>query len=146
MVLNWPALLTAMIAGISMAVQGTLNAILGKHVGQVEATFFVHVIGTAAVGLIVAVGLGKGNMSNFLQAPWYAYFGGIISVIIIYGVAASIPEVGVALATTAIIVGQVTTAMLIDHFGMGGLERVPITWPKVGGLMLLAAGARLMLG
>jgi transporter family-2 protein len=60
-------------------------------------------------------------------------------------VVASIPRVGVALATTAIIVGQVATALLIDHFGWFGLEKMPFTWWKAAGLVLLAAGARLML-
>ncbi len=143
---DWLAILLAAVAGISMAVQGSLNAVLGKYVGQVEATFFVHIIGSLAVGAILLVGLGKGNMGKFMEVPWYAYLGGIISVLIIYGVAASIPKVGVALATTAIIVGQVSTAMLIDHFGLFGLEKIPFTLLKFGGLVLLAAGARMMLG
>lgn len=144
--LDWIALLIAAAAGISMAVQGSLNAVLGKNVGQIEATLIVHVIGSVIAGLIVLSGLAKGNLDNMAQVPWYAYLGGIISVLIIYGVASSIPKVGVALATTAIIVGQVSTAMLIDQFGLFGLEKVPCTAVKLVGLVLLAVGARLMLG
>jgi len=143
--LDWIALLLAMVAGISMAVQGSLNAVLGKYVGQIEATFFVHIIGSLAVGVILLLGLGKGNLGKFMEVPWYAYLGGIISVLIIYGVAASIPKVGVALATTAIIVGQVSTALLIDCLGLFGLQRVPFSFLKLGGLVLLAIGARMML-
>lgn len=144
--MDWIAIFLAMAAGIAMAVQGSLNAILGKTVGQMEATFFVHIIGTLATGVVLLVGLGKGNLGKFMEAPWYAYLGGIISVLIIYGVAASIPKVGVAVATTAIIVGQVSTALLIDTFGLFGLSKVPFSLLKFGGLVLLAAGARLMLG
>jgi len=141
----WFAILIAMAAGISMAVQGSLNAVLGKYVGEIEATLFVHIIGTMAIALIVILGLGKGKLGNFVNAPWYAFLGGIISVLIIYGVLASIPKIGVALATTAIIVGQVSTALLIDHFGFFGLDKIPFTWVKLVGLILLAAGAKLML-
>jgi len=139
------SILIAVAAGISMAVQGSLNAVLGKYVGQIEATLFVHIIGTVAIALIVILGLGKGELGNFVNAPWYAFLGGIISVLIIYGVLASIPKIGVALATTAIIVGQVSTALLIDHFGFFGLDKIPFTWVKLMGLILLAAGAKLML-
>ncbi|HHX95804.1 MAG TPA: DMT family transporter [Clostridia bacterium] len=145
MTLDWLAMSFALTAGIAMAVQGSLNAVLGKYVGQIEATLLVHIIGSAMAGLIVLFGFGKGNLGKLMEVPWYAYLGGIISVLIIYGVAASIPKVGVALATTAIIVGQVSTAMLIDQFGLFGLEKVPFTFMKLAGLIFLALGARLML-
>ena len=60
-------------------------------------------------------------------------------------VATSIPRLGVAVATTAIIVAQVSTALLIDHLGLFGLQAVPFTWLKLVGMVLLAGGALLML-
>lgn len=143
--LDWLAMSFALASGVAMAFQGSLNAVLGKYVGEIEATFLVHVIGSAMAGIIILFGLGKGNLGKMLGVPWYAYLGGIISVLIIYGVAASIPKVGVALATTAIIVGQVSTAMLIDQFGLFGLEKIPFSLAKLAGLIFLALGARLML-
>jgi transporter family-2 protein len=71
--------------------------------------------------------------------------GGALGVLIIYAVAVSIPRLGVVSATTAIIVGQVTTAALVDHFGLFTLEPVPFTWLKALGFVLLVAGGWLML-
>lgn len=143
---KWLALIYAAVAGIMMAVQGSLNSALGKVIGLLEATFVVHLLGTVTVAvLLFGLQLGQGSLGKFAQAPWYSYLGGIIGVVIIYGVVASIPKVGVALATTAIIVGQVSAALLIDHFGLFGLEKMPFTWIKLIGLALLAGGARLML-
>ena len=112
-----------------MAVQGSLNAVLGKVVGMLEATMIVHLIGTlVALFALFGLGLGRGNLSIIDQVPWYAYLGGAIGVIIIFGVVFSIPRVGVANATTAIIIGQVAAALLIDYLGLFGLERICITW------------------
>lgn len=136
----------ALVSGILMAVQGSLNTVLSKTLGLLETTFAVHVIGT--IGLIVVlatVKLKNNNLGLWLQAPWYAYLGGLIGVGIIYLVAASIPKVGVANATTAIIVGQVLTAVLIDYFGGFGLEKTPCSWQQLLGVVLLAIGARLLL-
>jgi bacterial/archaeal transporter family-2 protein len=140
------AMLVALVAGLTMAVQGTFNAVLGKVVGILEATFLVHAIGTLTVilGLFI-LGLGKGDLLKAPVAPWYTLLGGVLGVLIVYGVAYSIPKVGVALATTAIIVGQVSTALAIDHFGLFGMEKIPFSWLKGAGLLLLAAGAKLML-
>lgn len=139
-------LIIAAIAGLAMALQGTLNSFMSKFIGQLEATFMVHVIGLAVVAVILfGLKLGQGNMGKLSEVPWYGYLGGVINVLIIYGVVASMSKVGVANATTAIIVGQVTTALIIDCTGILGFERIPFTWVKALGVGLLAIGAKLML-
>lgn len=140
------ALLLAALSGILMAVQGSVNAALSKSIGILESTFVVHATGTLLIIIVLFVlRLGKGDFSLYTQAPWYAYLGGAVGVGIIYLVVASIPKVGVANATTAIIVGQVLAALAIDHFGLFGLQRMPCNWCQLGGLFLLAIGAKLLL-
>ncbi len=140
------ALILALISGISMATQGSLNSVLGKVIGTLEAVFIVHIIGTLVIASgLFALNLGGGSFQKIPQAPWYVYLGGALGVIIVYTVVYSMPKLGVAIATTAIIVGQVTTALVIDHFGLFGLEKIPFTFIKGLGLALLALGAKLML-
>jgi bacterial/archaeal transporter family-2 protein len=140
------ALFIAFIAGIAMAIQGSINAALGKIIGLLEATFIVHIVGTIIIVLsLFLLGLGRGNFGHLPRVPWYLYLGGLFGVIIIYGVVASIPRLGVATATTSIIVGQVGAALVIDHFGFFGLEQVHFTWVKAVGVALLALGAKFML-
>lgn len=138
------ALLTAFVSGVAMAVQGSLNSVLGKITGLWEATLIVHGIGLLVAAVLVFP-LGTGNLAKAAAAPWYTWLGGAIGVLIVYAVAKSIPRVGVAPATTAIIVGQVGTACVIDHFGIFGLERLPFHWSKAVGVILLAAGAWFLL-
>ena len=86
-----------------------------------------------------------GSLGHAAKAPWYTYLGGILSVGIIYLVVAAISKVGVASATTAIILGQVFTAALVDHLGWFGLEPVPFSLWKGLGILLMAGGAWLLL-
>ncbi len=139
------ALLVALLSGVAMAVQGAINSSLGKLIGLLQATLIVHLTATLAIIGLLFFPLSEGNWAKLSHAPWYLWLGGLIGVFITYGVVASIPKVGAALATTAIIVGQVTTALLIDNFGLLGLDKIPFTWWKAAGLVLLAVGARLML-
>lgn len=139
------ALLLAALSGVLMALQGSLNTALAKVVGLLEGTFVVHVVGSVlGLGLLL-VGLGQGSLSHAAKAPWYTYLGGVLSVGIIYLVAAAISKVGVASATTAIIIGQVFTAGLVDHFGWFGLEPLPFSLWKGLGIVLMAGGAWLLL-
>lgn len=140
------ALVMALASGVAMALQGTLNSALAKIIGLLEATLIVHITATITVLLLLfGLGVGQGDLGKLGETPWYLFLGGLLGVAITYLVVASIPKVGVALATTAIIVGQVSTACLVDHLGLFGLEKYPFTWHRLIGLVLLAAGARLML-
>lgn len=140
------ALLIAAISGMAMALQGTLNTSLSKVIGLMEATFVVHLVGLAFVSLLLfAFNLGQIKLDLFGQVPLYTYLGGVLGVAIVYMVIKSIPRVGVAPATTAIILGQVFTAGLIDHLGLFGMEKMPFNWCRVGGTLLMAGGAWLIL-
>jgi transporter family-2 protein len=135
----------AAVAGLTMAVQGSLNAALSKVTGLFPATLVVHVLGTILTAIAVVFHIGDGNLAKITAAPWYTYLGGVLNVLIIAAVAVTIPRLGAASATTAIIVGQVLTALCIDQLGCFGLNKVPFTWTKLLGLALLAAGAWLLL-
>jgi transporter family-2 protein len=134
------ALFTAALAGALMALQGSLNSALGKLAGLWEATFLVQITGALLTIALLPLA-GNGSLQKLWSAPWYTWLGGVLGVAIIFTVAASIPKVGVAAATTAIIVAQVLTACIIDHFGLFGLKPLPFTWWRwVGGAFLAVGG------
>lgn len=143
------ALIVAAVAGSLMAWQGTINSLLSEGISLAYATLVVHVTGTIAAAVIALTVYLTGSVSTDLgdmfSSPWYAYVGGILGVAIIWGVAATIARTGAAPATTAIIVGQVATAAMLDHFGAFHLERTPFSVARGIGLALLTAGAWLML-
>jgi len=142
---TWPLLIAAL-SGIAMAIQGTVNSALGKVVGLLESTFIVHLTGLLlAAILLLFYRSGSGRLPDFFQAPWYSYTGGVLGVLIIYSVVLSIPKVGVAPATTAIILGQVFTAGLVDHFGLFGMHKIPFSLGNVLGTLMMAGGAWLIL-
>jgi len=143
---NMLYLLVAFFSGVAMAAQGSMNSALGKAIGLTESTFVVHLIATLATAAVLLFGFGNGNWANYDSIPWYYYAGGLIGVGITYGVVMSIAKLGAAIATTSIIVGQVLAACLLDHFGVFGLEKSPLTWLKLLGVGFLALGAKLLLG
>ncbi|HWQ43397.1 MAG TPA: DMT family transporter [Desulfosporosinus sp.] len=136
--------LLATVSGIAMAIQGTLNSSLSQKTSLLSATLVVHIVGTF-VALIAALAWKTPLLKHhWLAIPWYLYLGGVLSVLIVGLVAVSIPKVGVCNATTAIIIGQVSMAVLIDHFGWFGISRLPWNPWQLVGIGLFAAGAKLL--
>ena len=136
----------AALAGMVMAVQGTINSVLGKKIGLTETTLIVHLVAVLVLLLIFLISQEHNlKLSLLRDVPWYLYLGGIMGIIITYTVAMSIPKLGVAVATTAIVAIQVSTAALIDHLGLLGLEKVSFSVSRFIGIVLLAAGVKLLL-
>lgn len=136
--------LLATVSGIAMAIQGTLNSSLSQKTSLLSATLIVHIVGTF-VAIIATLAWKTPLLQHHWQGiPWYLYLGGVLSVLIVGLVAVSIPKVGVCNATTAIIIGQVSMAVLIDHFGWFGMSRLPWNPWQLVGIGLFAAGAKLL--
>ncbi|MDD2220883.1 MAG: DMT family transporter [Clostridia bacterium] len=139
-------LLLAAASGLMMAVQGSINGSLGKIIGVWQGNLLVHAIGLAAVlAILLLSGGGKGDWSKISDVPWYLYSGGLINAAIIFAVMSSIAALGAGKATSAIIVGQLSAALIIDAFGFFGLDKQPLTLMKGGGLILMLIGARFIL-
>lgn len=144
--LNWMYLGIAALSGAAMALQGTFNAALGKILGVWESTLLVHIIGTlTALLIMIGLGMGMANFNKMSSVPWYAFLGGVLNVLIIYAIVRAIPKIGVGNATTAIIVAQILTAVLIDGLGAFGMKKYEFHYIDLLGIALLAAGARILL-
>ena len=144
--MNWLIWVLPCLAGMLMAVQGSINGQVGKLIGMLESNFLMHAVGLGIIFvLLFVIGIGEGDWSALPGLPWYGYLSGLINVAIIYGVMVSIPRLGAAPATTAIIAGQVTTAAIIDWLGLFGLEKTPISMWQVAGIVVLVLGVWLMM-
>ncbi len=144
--MNWIIWLLPALAGLLMAVQGSINGQVSKLIGTVEGNFLMHIVGLAVLFvLLFVIGAGDGDWRKIGSLPWYGYLSGVINVAIIYGVMVSIPRLGAAAATTAIVTGQVLTAAVIDWLGLFGLEKTPFSVWQVVGVGVLGVGVCLLL-
>jgi transporter family-2 protein len=135
----------ALIAGFLMAVQAPTNAILGKASGSpVVAAFISFVVGTLALGAMVAATSGRLFAPELKAVPWYAWLGGFYGAFFVAIAAFGAPKIGVGPLLTAAIGGQLIGAIILDHFGMLGLSRQPVSLEKLAGVALVLFGAWLV--
>ena len=138
-------LVLALIAGFLMAVQAPTNAILGKASGSpVVAALISFVVGTLALGAMVAATCGRLFAPELKAVPWYAWLGGFYGAFFVAIAAFGAPKIGVGPLLTAAIGGQLIGAIVLDHFGMLGLTRQPVSMEKLAGVALVLFGAWLV--
>ena len=135
--------LSALVAGAAMSIQGVMNTRLGDRMGVMETSAYVQLTGFV-LALAVALIFGKGDVKQFVGAPWYAYLGGVLAPIITVTVMVSIAGLSPTVAISAILLSQLAVAALIDLFGLMGADKLPFTWQKIVGLALMTGGVVLM--
>ena len=140
-----PAILMTVVAGGLIAMQAPINSMLGKSVGTFAAASFSFVIGTIALVLItLLVGGGFGDLGEARHLSWYYLMGGLLGAVYVTTALVAVRELGAGGVTAATIAGQLTLSLVIDQLGILGVEERAITWDRLFGVLLLAAGMLLI--
>jgi len=137
------ALVAATLAGAVIATQSPTNAALGRSIGDLRAVvvnFLVGGLAVAAVALVIGGGLG--GLSGD-PVRWH-YLGGLAGPGFVTVAVFTVRPLGVTLQTAAIIVGQLSMAAVVDHYGLLGVQVRPLTAAHAGGIGLLAAGVAIL--
>ena len=134
------------VAGLAGAVQVAVMGELGERVGIVSAVAFSTVVAitAAAVALLVTRQSPAGVADAVREPPWL-WLGGLLSIFIVFAMTVAGPRIGTAATVGIVIAGNLVSAAVIDRFGLFGVEQVPLGWPRLLGLSLLAVGSALSL-
>jgi bacterial/archaeal transporter family-2 protein len=140
------ATVLAVAAGLAGSVQVALMSRLGERIGVLEALGF----SAALTGVLAAIALllARRSLAGYGQAlhqPWWMLMGGVMGLLIVFTVTYAGPRIGVAATVGILIAGQLVMGAAIDRWGLFGSQRIAIHWPRVLGIVLLAAGAALSL-
>ena len=132
--------LIAILSGALMSVQGVFNTQVTKTSGMWLASAFVQF---TALLVCVAAWLIKERTpvtSLFLVQPKYMLLGGVIGAFITITVIKAMEMLGPAKAVMFIVISQLIVAYVIELLGLFGVEKQPLEWRKVIGMLVAVAG------
>ncbi|MBD7960108.1 DMT family transporter [Comamonas avium] len=138
----------ALLAGALLPFQAAANVGVGRALG--------HAFWGAATSLIVSLAvmvpmliLAKAPVPNFahaLHGPWWLWIGGVLGAFYIISATMLTPRLGAGGFLVAVVAGQMVMAVLVDHFGLMGLEPKPVNLMRVLGVLLILGGVFLIQG
>jgi transporter family-2 protein len=141
-------LVIALVSGIAIGIQGTLNNWAGKLVGPIQTGLYVNFFG-GVIAVIISFIFFKHFSGQWNRMSGNALLILIISgglgICIITGIAFALPRIGIAAGLSSIIFGQMMVAVIVDTLGWGGMEPIPIKLSRLLGLILLFVGIVLLL-
>ena len=134
------ALVLTVASSALVAAQAPINSHLGRSVGTFQAAFVSFAIGTLALAVVVTFAGGYGDI-HLGSVRWYYLTGGLLGVVFVSTLLVTVRTLGAAGILAATLVGQMAASVVIDRFGMFGLERTPITLTRIVGIGLVGIGA-----
>jgi bacterial/archaeal transporter family-2 protein len=140
------ALAVTLTAGLAGGVQAAVMGELGERVGIVPALAFATLVSTVlAVAALVVWERSFGGIRASLEQPVWLWLGGLMGLYIVLAITVAAPRIGVAATVGLVIAGNLVMASAIDRWGLLGQDEIAITWHRLLGLALLAAGSVLTL-
>ena len=133
-------LLIALISGALMSIQGVFNTQVTKSSSIWVANTFVQF-----TALLVCLGAwiiaDRSSFTALLRIePKYMLLGGAIGAFITYTVIKSMARLGPARAVMLIVIAQLIIAYVIELLGWFGIEKQPLEWRKVIGMLIAIVG------
>jgi len=131
-----------LLAGAIIAVQALINARLGQALGNgMHAVVVSFVIGTVgAVVYCLVVGNAVASVEAVRSGPWWMWTGGLLGVAFVWSTIFAVPKIGVSVLFPLVVAGQMTAAIVLEHFGLFGSSVQPVSWARVGGVLLVVLG------
>jgi bacterial/archaeal transporter family-2 protein len=127
-------------AGIGIPVLAALNAALGQWLGSPNAAGVVlFAVALMAAVLVLILG-GPQGFSRIATAPKHLLLAGFLVAFYVLSITHVAPHFGIGNAVFFVLLGQLLSAALIDHFGLFGNQVSPLTLTRAGGIALMAAG------
>jgi len=110
----------AIVVGMLLPIQAASNAGVSRYFGDVSyAVLISFVIGIVLISSYILITRPSLNTNlSELAVPNYILFGGVISVIYTIAITYLSPRLGVGNTLFIIVVGQMSAALVVDHFGI----------------------------
>ncbi|NJM09057.1 DMT family transporter [Candidatus Gracilibacteria bacterium] len=116
---------------------------MGERVGGAASSLIVHVSGALLSALLLIVRGGE-HIARWRELPWYMLGSGIFGLILYISLSQTVPRLGATAAVVCVIVGQLLTGAVLDHFGLLGVAQRPIDLWRIIGILVIFGGAYLL--
>ncbi|MCK9799829.1 hypothetical protein BK634_14265 [Pseudomonas chlororaphis] len=130
-------LLLVVAAGAVLSVQAAINGRLGETVGVLRSSLLTFVVG-AVVSALLILFFQPPQAMNLLQVPKWQLVGALFGVVYMMVMVGAVPRLGAAVATVAVILGQLAMGLLIDNFGWLGNPAIELSSNRLLAMLCLA--------
>jgi len=133
---------SAVFIGILIAIMVTFNGVLAKNTDQYVSILIIHIVGLITVTALLFI---KRESIRFNEKmPVYMFSGGAIGVLLVLLNNLCFSKLGVSLTLSLGVFGQLILSIIIDHFGLLGMNTYKFNKKKIIGISIMLIGIAIM--
>ncbi len=137
--------LLAITGGATLSVQAGINVQLQQHWAgsPVLAAMVSFTVGALALFVyVLAMRVPIPPLPSKIT-PWH-WMGGLLGAYLVSVTVYVAPRLGATTMIALVLAGQVGVSLVLDHFGLVGYAQKAVTWQRLAGVLLVAAGVFLI--
>ncbi|KAK9710663.1 hypothetical protein K7432_008313 [Basidiobolus ranarum] len=120
------------LAGIAIAIQSGCNSTLGRIAGKTFSSvnsFITGLVPLFVIFLIESKGITEtqATAETVARIPWWGWIGGFLGTVYVLSQIFVVPKIGAANFTGLLVSTQLTTAVLMDNWGIAGVPQRTLT-------------------
>lgn len=127
----------AVLGGALLSIQAAINGQLGAKVGVFRCAFLTFALGAVVTALLIFF-FAPPQPHTLLDVPKWQLLGALCGVPYIVIMVLAVQRIGTAVATVAVIFGQLAMSMLIDNFGWLGNAAIAFSPARLAAVVCLA--------
>ncbi len=128
--------------GALIALMIMINGTLSNTLGNYTSTVIIHIIGLIAIIMVLLASRQKFTINK--NAPFHLYSAGAIGAFTILFNNLTFASLGVSLTLALGLLGQSAASIIIDHFGLLGMNVMKYQKKKLIGLLFIITGIVVM--
>lgn len=140
--------IATLLTGAAIGIQATMNSHIGAQINPLRTGLWMNFIGGAIAAIVILLFIrveGSANWRLSGSILGLLAIAGTLGILVITGVSFSLARTGVAAGLGGLFLGQMLVGMLVDTFGWGLSEAIPINPTRLFGLLLMALAVYLLL-
>ena len=129
-----------LLAGIGIPIMAAMTSSLGKHLSSpVAASTFAFFI-AFCISLLALMIVDKSFVKQIPSAPKYLFIAGAFVAFYVLSISFVAPHFGIGNAIFFVLLGQLLSAAIIDHYGLFGAQVNHLSTMRVSGILVMVFG------
>ena len=129
-----------LIAGIGIPVMAAMTSSLGKHLGSPVAASAFAFFMAFCIALLALLFAYKSFIKEIPSVPKYFFVAGAFIAFYVLSISFVAPHFGIGNAIFFVLVGQMLSAAIIDHYGLFGAQINQLSVTRTLGIFVMVFG------
>ena len=137
----WLALPVVIAAGVATTLQAPINSVLGRTLDSTLAAAAISFgVGFIVLMILTLASGGSGFVMRLSGVTWWHLLGGALGAFYVWAALWGVPTLGVVCTVSALILGQMLVALVLDSYGPFGLPIKELSFQRIFAVVLVSSG------